>query len=801
MTIGPISDLLDGVPWLWAEGLPTRNACAGFLRTFAWTSGPVRLHLFAETSWRVYVNGRFVAAGPAPFRKPVVTVDSLDLGPWLQPGGNRVFVMVRWYGEDTKWVLCDQAGLAAALELGGERQVDAAGWTAWALGCWSPTPPRISWAREAIEDIDLGHPDAAVLAAHAGEDYLVPGTADLPVPARLVVGAARAAVVRPRQVPALRWSEVRPIGPPACERVNAEVYLIQDLARRLHSEYRVPAWDADLVDRHGADGVRLDRRHGDRGWNLVYDLRRVCAGDLVVEIDAASPATVDLGFTELCEHGRPDVTRNGSSYVARVHLRPGRNRCRLFAFHGFRYVMLSLKDFTGSLTVRSIVARECFADLPYGDAFACPSDPVLELIQSISRRSVVLNTQAACYDCNTREIGTYWGDGLWIAEIAGHLSGDFSHLRHLARAGVDEWEAIGVINASLYGMGNALVDYCLVPAEVLRRAWRCTGDAALVADVLPTVAAITADLEAARDPDGWLSMARIADRLHARRPGKGQVLLFLDHAGLGWHPRDSTGIDRRDVNAGLQLFWLQALQAMSEVARATGVADAWGAAAETLRVRIAASFTDPSTGLIADARLPDGSFAGASQIVNALAVTTGVLSGAPARRAMRASIDLAQRPEVAGSTPYGYFFICDALCRLGMVAEAVALLRARFVPMLERGATTTWEAWGGELHDSLNHAWSAVLPWLACRGLAGLQPLRPGYGELRLEPALAALEACTVRLVIPQGAVEVEWERRGPDGRHVTVSLPPGVQAEVVLPGRSERLRGSGAWDLTTLSG
>lgn len=35
----PLSDVLDGVPWLWVEGLPSRNACAGFLRSFDWRAG------------------------------------------------------------------------------------------------------------------------------------------------------------------------------------------------------------------------------------------------------------------------------------------------------------------------------------------------------------------------------------------------------------------------------------------------------------------------------------------------------------------------------------------------------------------------------------------------------------------------------------------------------------------------------------------------------------------------------------------------------------------------------------------
>lgn len=783
--------VLDGAPWMWVDDHQGRNACAGFLRRLAWRTGDAAtLHLVAESLWRLYVNGRFVAAGPAPFRKPVMHADSIDLAPWLRPGDNEVFILVRWFGEDTKWILADRPCLCARIDAAGMALLDAAGWQAWPLRLWSATTPRISWAREAVEDIDLGHPDAAVLARHAGEDYAC-GAAGDPPPARVpATGPPQAATIRSRRVPPLRWGEVRPLAPPAAYRCNGEVYLIQDLARRLLGERWAPAWDADLVDRAGAEGFRIDRRRGERGWALVYDLRRVCAGDLALELEAETPCTVDVGFSEMLAGDRPEVSRSGSHYVARLRLRPGLNRCRLLAFHGFRHVLLSCKDIEGGLTVRALRARECHADLPYADAFACP-DRALEGIYGISRRSVVLNTQAACYDCNTREIGAYWGDGLWIADIAGHLSGDFSHLCQLARDAADEWAAVGVINASLHGMGGPLLDFCLVPAEVLHRAWRFTGDAAMARELLPAHAAIVEDIEAAADGDGWLRAERLRQRLRARRPEVGEALLFLDHAGLGWHPRDTTAIDRRDVNAGLQLFRLQALQALSQVARGIGAEDRWGARAERLRAEIPLRFADPATGLLADARPDDGLPAGSSQIVNALAVTTGALAGDAARRAMRRCIDQQRHPEIAGSTPYGHFFICDALCRLGMVDAAVRLLRERFVPMLDRGATTTWEAWGGELHDSLNHAWSAILPWLAYRGLAGLRPAEPGYRRIRLAPALDALDACELRFVLPQGPLQVAWK-----AGELRLALPAGVSAEVELPAGRIACAGSAVFPL-----
>ena len=63
--------------WIWLEGAAEKNAYAGFVRTFDLDEAPdsARLGVFADTHYKLYVNGGFINAGPAPFRKPVIQVD------------------------------------------------------------------------------------------------------------------------------------------------------------------------------------------------------------------------------------------------------------------------------------------------------------------------------------------------------------------------------------------------------------------------------------------------------------------------------------------------------------------------------------------------------------------------------------------------------------------------------------------------------------------------------------------------------------------------------------------------------
>lgn len=794
---GPLVQDLDGCPWMGSDQVSAQNGFVGF--SYRFRGSVARLALFAADTYRCYVDGRFVNAGPVPFRAPVALVDVYDLPLDAEREEHELFILVHGFGIDTKWSLAGPAGLLAALTVDGQRRTGADDWLAHPLRCWRTEGPRISWARGVIEDVDTTHPDAAVLRRYASADYGDASSETVTPGHPVTVSENPFTTFRPRLVPALTWHAVPIPAPPRIFRDNPEVYSTADFASRLFFEHWSPAYDAELADCRVPGGTTITRQIGDRGWVLVYDLERVSSGNLSLDLTSDSRATVDLAFTERWCGDRPDPTRNGSRYHSRLRIGAGKTRFRLTGFHGFRYLVVVVKDVLGGMTIAPPGVHECHADLPYADAFAS-SDRLSELAYAISHRSVVLNTQATCMDCNTRELGTYWGDALWIADLVGNWSGDYRHLKHLCWGMVDEYAATGVLNSSLYGMGAPLYDYCLVPHEIMRRYYLATGDAETIRGTFATAAAIVDDHLACTDERGCVRMDRL-DALYRQRTTSDfrDPLLFLDHAGLGWHPRDTIGIDRRDTNAGLNLFLLQAVQALAELAPIADVADRWSAIAAALQTAIRERFLNPATGLLADAALDDGTLVGCSQIVNALAVMTGVFNADEAPAVMQALLAIEERRDIARSTPYGWFFVAEAASRTGQTATCLRVLRDLYRPMLERGATTTWEAWGGEIHDSLNHAWSAVPPWLALRGLAGMRPTKPGHQAVSFAPTLDALEACCVSGVLPQGPWELSWTREGLRGRQVVVSLPTGVDGVIEL-GHGIRHRiadGGGTWSVT----
>ena len=783
--------------WIWTDAVAANSmiACRGTLKLPA---APRRaaLRIFADTKYKVYINGRFAGAGPAPFRKPVVMVDAFDATPFLCAGANTVLIVAHFIGSEVKYNIAEQPGVIAALEVGlaGGRTAQLATGAAWRvadLTCWNRAAPRRNWAIEHVEDVDLAHPAFRILARHASDDYAADGAQ------REEAGLWQAPRVfdrpdlelRGRQVPPLRWTREDLTRPAMIYRTNTERYNLQDTAVRLDHEYIRPEWDERVHELTRDATVRFERREGEPGFALLYDFGRVCAGEPAAEIVCDQPCTLDFALAEnLRADGHPIVWRNGSLYYARYHLTAGVNRVRFYHFNGHRYFYLVFKDAIGAVEVRHVTTHHCRADLDFRDALAC-DDRVAEGVYRISRRSLALNTQANTYDCNTREQGTYWGDGVWIADSVGHQTGDFRHLRHLCYAMTDEYRACGpMLPSSLYGLGQPLYDYGLVPVEVLRRYYRYTGDLAAVRDNLDTARAIVALYRTFKETHGLLTVQAIKTGDEKYRAG----LLFLDHSGNGWHPQTTTGMDRRDPNAGFNLFYLQALQGLAELERACGNRSSLDAEIAAVAAAIRDTCHVAEYGLIADAAPAPGHPPRFSQLVNALAITTGLLTGEAARHALATVLDIPRHPWVSQGTPYSTFFLAEAAACTRQADRAVRAFCRDFLPMLTRGATTTWEAWNAENHDSLNHAWSAPMPYLVRRAVMGLAPLRPGYAQAVLNPALDAFDVFEGRCVIPQGDVSVSWSRVKPDGYDLRVTLPAGVTGVLSLPqGRARPIRGT----------
>lgn len=117
--------------WIWDESGPSpRNYVLAAWRDFeidpAETSREHRLHLTADTRYRLWLNGRWLGDGPARSFPHQQQFDTHDLSGLLLPGANRIAVLVHHFGEGT--FQADPSGLAGLLV-----QLERRGKTGWTV--------------------------------------------------------------------------------------------------------------------------------------------------------------------------------------------------------------------------------------------------------------------------------------------------------------------------------------------------------------------------------------------------------------------------------------------------------------------------------------------------------------------------------------------------------------------------------------------------------------------------------------------------------------------------------------------
>ncbi len=164
------------------------------------------LHLFADTHYRLLVNGKLVGHGPARFAVSHPEYDSYDLTPYLQPGDNIMAVIVNSVGRRTFSSEASHGGLIAWGEL-----VDTTGNHVWATDAsWRALESPAHASETAILSFALNPAELLDLAAlPAGWD--APGFDDSAWPHAVpLLHPEHWGALSPRSIPLLDEREATP---------------------------------------------------------------------------------------------------------------------------------------------------------------------------------------------------------------------------------------------------------------------------------------------------------------------------------------------------------------------------------------------------------------------------------------------------------------------------------------------------------------------------------------------------------------------------------------------------------------
>jgi alpha-L-rhamnosidase len=425
-----------------------------------------------------------------------------------------------------------------------------------------------------------------------------------------------------------------------------------------------------------------------------------------------------------------------------------------FVFRGFRYVEVS-----GASEPPGVVIESLASGVESAGEFSC-SDPVLNQIQEVTRRTFLSNIFSVQSDCPHREKFGYGGDivatrdaflyNFDMAALYAKIVQDFSDAALPGGALPDTAPYIGL---NYCGVGWPMA-HPLLMDELLR--W--TGDRRVIEENYGACVA-------------WLAFLE-------KKYGDGPIREGItDHEAVEKSPPEPT----------LTLLYAECLRLGARLAERLGK----GTDARRFRAR--------ATRVERNVPKPPAN----SQTCLAYALEYAPLTAAERAETLARLVAEIERSGGLTTGIFGTRFLLDSLAREGRAEVACALAMKKTVPgwgaMLTGGATTLWEHWNySDNTFSHNHPmFGSISAWFFA-WLGGIQPEKDavGFDRVALRPQFPpALNGAKARYHSVRGPIGVSWKRVG---RKIAldISLPPGCTATLYLPDGTTQVLESGSHKL-----
>ena len=652
-----------------------------------------KLLITADSRYRLWVNGQFVARGPERCYPQRQSVDCLDVRPYLKAGENRVTVQVYQPGySHFAYLHRGATGLIAALQIDGATVgVSDGSWRVRRDPSWSDQVRRISIYGSGVEMRDLRLDDGWMGGAYDDTGWDAARVVALPEMAPWTT-------LQPRSVPLLQEREH---GLQLLATRRGPVVDCEDSHDALRTGWLQAEAVQILAD---ADGWYTPALGPDEAAYWLFDLGRSYVHQGWVEIvGATGRETLLVSYAEKLRDGGPVLSDPATYCRVRMtdcfRLRPGDQQVQGFALRGGRLLLFALAGSIEPELCLRFHARVSEYPLAvtktYAETVAIETSPAADDLAAIA--TMCEETLSACLqdsfiDCGWRENSQWLGDALPQALILAAMSDDVRPLRKVLTMAAAGAYPDGVLPSILPGEVHAyaVLDYNFVWVELLTLYLQLTGERGFVADL-------------------WPALARMLDRFDAdvgddqlirSQPGR---RLFLD-----WAP-----LSRSEPNALYNLRYLYALQHAIKLARTIPACDAdallWSTRAKRLQQAIL-------TTVWQDGRWYDD---GAGSTFSQHAAAFALLTESTPPEAVGEQLDLLagrsldpcdeDRPGVMVlASPFIHHYVFEALKLHGRYADVLAIIRLRWGRWAAGASPTTWEHWNVDFPDgSESHAFSA----------------------------------------------------------------------------------------------
>lgn len=741
--------------WIWPDDQfwDLQHCFALFRKTFTLKTRPRKaiLHITADQSYRLYINGEYMTRGPARGFQSHWPCDALDISSHLKKGPN--LLAIRAYNPGTgnfQYIFQGRAGLLAALDAGATQIVTDATWLCRRQPGIRRDSVPCSKQLFAQEHIDLREePHDWFHAAHVcNTAWQAPACSqtwrDMPWPN-----------LEPRGIPQLAekwWPAASIIG--THTGVDPRDYInICDVAR-----FRYEAGFAFQPASGSAGNIDVPPQTAPETHFSSYliDFGKTVVGCPVISISGcAGGETIDtLHFETLGENLTPDYVPGKHSRMAfggRIICRPGANTHEFYHALGFRHMIVTVRNAPRPLRL-SVSLR--WQGYPLGKTghFSC-NDEALNKIWKACAWTQQCCSLDAYVDTPWREQAQWWGDARVQAWNTFHLCDD----ARLLRRGIAQIAAQATPDGVTYGHAPTIAHSCILPDFTL--IWFLT---------------LWDYYWQTGSPEPFETHHDTVDRaLQYFKKYSDAKTGLVRHDERLWLFLDWTDLHRSGLPSVYNLWLLLALEKLATLASATkrpGEAGRLNQWAKTLRKSLSPLVT--RDGLMRDGFTDGGKIVEDTSLHAQVLGLAACIPGLDANNIMKKLLlPWLHEDKCAKACPSAYWttYILSYLSEAGHGRGVVDIIKRHWLPMAEYG--TTWENFSPRRADeSFSHAWSAHPLFHLMQIIGGIRQSAPAWKTITYNPVFHG-EHCNTTVPTPLGLIKSRW-RRTKNKVHIELILP-----------------------------
>ena len=758
--------------WILHPTAPARQyGVYHFRKTIDLPQKPARfvVHVSADNRYRLFVNGKAVALGPARSDLQNWSYETLDLAPYLQAGRNVLAAQVWYMGESAPFAqMSYQLGFLLQGDTDAEKIANTdASWKVFQNPAYSPIKNDIPKLRTYIVVGDGDRVDAAQYPwgweqpNFDDKNWIAAKPLNFPTKPRGLGTDGNWNLV-PRIIPMMEESTVRLATVRRVENGKMDVAFLQG---------KVPV----TVPANTKTTFLLDQGH----LTNAYPELTVSRG---------KGATVTLAYAEALVDAkgqkghRNDIEGRTLRGFEDQFIADGATKrtFRPLWFRTYRYLQLTIETKEEPLVLDDLAGQ--FTGYPFEQkAQFAANDTTLKAIWNIGWRTARLCAGETYYDCPYYEQLQYTGDTRIQALISLYVTGD-DRLMRKAILDYDHSRFNDGLTQSRYPSADFQVipTFSLFWVCMVHDYWMHRQDDAFVKSMLPGMLAVLNWHEqriaktGLNGPLEWWDFVDWSDWKNAKDETAGGVPAGARKGG-------SSILSLQQAYTYFRAGDLLAYYGQNERA------EHYRELARKLNKAVYAQCWDASRGLFADTPITPPGQTGAtifSQHANILAVLTDAVPVAQQAALLQKTMtDRNGGPDsLTQATFYFKFYLFEALKKTGLGDQFVAQLKP-WRDMLAIGLTTFAEQ--PEPTRSDCHAWSASPLYEFLSTTCGIQPAEPGFKSVRIEPFPGDLTTVEGKMPHPLGEIAVQFQKTPSGGLTGNVTLPPSLTGTLRWKGKT----------------